>query len=89
MFCFGLLAGNSNAIAMEPLGHIAGTAASVLGTVSLLGAASIGFLIGQSFDGTIKPLTAGFTLCSLVGLAVVLAAEGGVLFRHRSVPDQK
>ncbi|HEY1856829.1 multidrug effflux MFS transporter [Acidocella sp.] len=89
MFCFGLLAGNCNAIAMEPLGHIAGTAASVLGTVSMLGAALVGFLIGQSFDGTIKPLTTGFILCSLLGLAVVLAAEGGVLFRHRSVPDRK
>jgi DHA1 family bicyclomycin/chloramphenicol resistance-like MFS transporter len=87
MFCFGLLAGNCNAIAMEPLGHIAGTAASVLGSVSMLGAALVGFLIGQSFDGTIKPLTAGFTLCSLLGLAVVLAAERGALFRHRSVPE--
>ena len=53
----------------------------MLGCVSMLGAAVIGFLIGQSFDGSIKPLTAGFILCSLLGLAVVLVAEGGVLFR--------
>jgi MFS transporter, DHA1 family, multidrug resistance protein len=85
MFCFGLLAGNCSAIAMEPLGHIAGTAASVQGFVSMLGAAGIGFFIGQNFNGTLIPLTLGFCACSLLGLVVVTLAERGRLFRHGQV----
>ncbi len=81
MFCFGLLVGNFGAMAMEPLGHIAGTASSVQGFISLVGAALIGFFIGQSFDGTAVPMTLGFAGCSLLALACVLAAEGGSLFR--------
>ena len=84
MFCFGLLAGNCSAISMEPLGHIAGTAASVQGFISVLGAALIGFFIGQHFNGTLVPLTLGFSVCSLLGLAIVLIAERGKLFQTRT-----
>jgi len=84
MFCFGLLAGNCGAISMEPLGHIAGTAASVQGFISMLGAAAIGYFIGENFDGTLVPLTLGFSVCSLLGLAVVAIAERGKLFRART-----
>ncbi len=84
MFCFGLLAGNSGAIAMEPLGHIAGTAASIQGFISTLGATCIGFFIGQHFDGTLIPLTLGFCVCSLAGLVFVVIAERGLLFRTRA-----
>ncbi len=87
MFSFGLLAGNSNAIAMEPFGHIAGVAASVQGFVSLLGAACIGALVGGAFDGTLRPLTLGFCICSAGGLACVLAAERGRLFQTQTRPQ--
>ncbi len=82
MLCFGFLAGNFGAISMEPLGHIAGTAASIQGLVSTLGAALIGFFIGQNFNGTLIPLTLGFCVCSVSGLAAVSIAERGRLFRH-------
>jgi len=82
MLCFGLLAGNCGAISMEPLGHIAGTAASVQGFISTLGAALIGFFIGQSFNFTLVPLSLGFCVCSLAGILAVLAAERGRLFRQ-------
>jgi DHA1 family bicyclomycin/chloramphenicol resistance-like MFS transporter len=81
MFCFGLLAGICGAISMEPLGHIAGTAASVQGFISMLGAASIGFLIGQNFNDTLIPLTIGFSVCSVLGLLAVGIAERGRLFQ--------
>jgi DHA1 family bicyclomycin/chloramphenicol resistance-like MFS transporter len=81
MFCFGLLSGNFRAISMEPVGHIAGTAASVQGFINMLGAAAIGFFIGQSFNGTLVPLALGFSVCGVLGLGVVMAAEGGKLFR--------
>jgi len=65
-FCLGILFGNLNSIAMEPLGHIAGVAASVIGSVSLFIAAALGTLIGQKFDGTLFPLVAGFAALSLM-----------------------
>ncbi len=85
MFCFGLLVGNFGAMAMEPLGHIAGTASSIQGFISLVGATLIGFVIGQDFNGTAVPLTLGFAACSLLALICVLAAEGGALFRSSRI----
>lgn len=84
MFCFGLLAPNFGAMAMDPLGHVAGTASSVQGFVTTVGGALLGFWIGQHFDGTVVPLTLGFSLCGLAALAVVLVAERGKLFRPSS-----
>ena len=81
MFCFGLVGPNFGAMAMEPLGHVAGTASSVQGFVSTVGGALVGFYVGQHFDGTVVPLTLGFTLCSLTALVVVLVTERGKLFR--------
>lgn len=86
MFCFGLMIGNFGAMAMEPLGHIAGSAASIQGFFSTLLAALIGFFIGQQFNGTVIPLTAGFLTCGLAALAIVLWAEGGRLFVARGAP---
>jgi DHA1 family bicyclomycin/chloramphenicol resistance-like MFS transporter len=81
MFCFGLMASNFGAMAMDPLGHVAGTASSVQGFVSTVGGALIGFFIGQHFDGTALPIVLGFGGCGLAALAMVLIAEKGRLFR--------
>ena len=81
MFSFGLASGNFGAMAMEPMGHMAGVASSFQGLVSMVGASLIGFAIGQSFDGTVVPLEAGYLLCGLFALAVVLTAEHGRLFK--------
>jgi len=81
MFCFGLASGNFGAMAMEPMGHIAGVAASFQGFVMLIGAALVGSAIGQSFNGTVVPLQVGYLACGLCTLAVVLIAERGRLFQ--------
>lgn len=81
MFCFGLVGSNFSAMAMEPLGHIAGTASSVQGLVTTIGGALIGFVVGQQFDGTAIPLTLGFLACGVSALAIVLVTEKGRLFR--------
>jgi MFS transporter, DHA1 family, multidrug resistance protein len=81
MFCFGLLGPNFGSMAMEPLGHVAGMASSIQGFVSTIGGALVGFYVGQHFDGTVTPLTLGFTLCSIAALLVVLVTEGGRLFQ--------
>lgn len=80
MFQFGWIGSNFNALAMEPLGHVAGTASSVLGFMGTAGGGAIGALIGQSFDGTTLPLVMGFFVVSVIGLIFVLIAEKGKLF---------
>ncbi len=84
MFQFGLIASNFNSLAMEPLGHVAGTASSVLGFMGTVGGATLGALIGQAFNGTATPMVAGFFAVSLIGLFFVLLAEKGKLFRSQN-----
>ena len=80
LFCFGLMMPNFNAIAMEPMGRIAGTASSFVGAVTTATAAFGGFLIGRAFDGSVIPLLAGFAIGGVLCLALVLVTERGRLF---------
>ena len=82
MLQFGWIGSNFNTIAMEPLGHLAGTASSVQGFTQTVGGGLIGAFIGQSFDGTTTPLAAGFCIVSLVSLCFVLIGERGKLFQQ-------
>lgn len=88
MFQFGWIGSNFNAIAMEPLGHIAGTAASVQGFVQTLGGGLIGAVIGQAFDGTTTPLAMGYCGVALLSLLLVLVAEKGKLFAVHQQPTR-
>ena len=85
MFCFGMMGSNFNSMAMEPMGPIAGTASSVQGFISTVGGALIGLLIGQAFNGSTVPTTAGFFCVGLVALALVFTTEKGHLFRSHYV----
>lgn len=69
-FMVGLTLGNLNAIAMEPMGHIAGMAASVMGALSTVAAAVIAAPIGLLFDGTIIPMVGG--VLATAGLAFIV-----------------
>lgn len=80
MSCFGLAGANFNAIAMEHMGRLAGTASSVQGFIQTVGGIAIGSAIGQAFNGTTVPLYTGFALCGLATIAVVAFAERGRLF---------
>ena len=80
IFLFGFLGPNFNAIAMQPMGHIAGTAAAMLGFVSTGMAAAIGAVVGGAFDGSTVPLTAGSTLLGALALLVLMVTERGKLF---------
>lgn len=68
----GLVLGNLNALAMEPMGHIAGMAASVTGSLATVASVMIAAPLGLAFDGTPRPLVIGVT---------ALAAAGFVLMR--------
>ncbi|MCG8673311.1 MAG: multidrug effflux MFS transporter [Pseudomonadales bacterium] len=74
-FCLGIPFGNFNAMAVQPLGHIAGVASSVIGCFQTIISVGVGSIIGQLYDGTVIPLLAGFTLCSLGALVIVLWIE--------------
>ena len=70
-FQVGLTAGNLNAMAMEPMGHIAGTAASVVGAVSTLLAACIASPVSLLFDGTIVPLLGAVLAIAILALSLM------------------
>jgi MFS transporter, DHA1 family, multidrug resistance protein len=80
LFCCGLLFGNYNALALEPMGHIAGMASAVSGGFSSLFAISIGAFAGSQYDGTFYALAVVFLVASLVALACCEWAEA-----HRPV----
>jgi DHA1 family bicyclomycin/chloramphenicol resistance-like MFS transporter len=86
MFAFGLVFANFTALAMEPQGHIAGTASSLYGTITTLLGIGIGYIIGQDYDGTLMPFATGFFICTLAALSVVAIVEKGRLFTpHKMV----
>lgn len=87
MFFFGLTGSNFGAMAMEPMGQIAGTASSIQGFISSLLGTIMGVIIGQAYSGTTLPVTLGFLVGSIGSLMVVLFAEHGRLFQaHNSRP---
>jgi DHA1 family bicyclomycin/chloramphenicol resistance-like MFS transporter len=72
---------NFNALALQPLGEIAGTASSFLGFYTTILGAFCGFLIGHAFDGSVLPIGIGYALLGGLALAVVAWTERGRLFR--------
>lgn len=74
-FCMGMLFGNFNALAMVPMGHMAGIASAVIGCVSLLIASIAGSIIGQMYNDTLLPVTCGFLVLGLISLGLMLLNE--------------
>lgn len=75
-FCFGLIFGNMNALAMEPMGHIAGIAAAVIGCLSNIISMVLGSFIGQLYNGSLIPIVSGFIVLGLMAIAVMFYANG-------------
>jgi DHA1 family bicyclomycin/chloramphenicol resistance-like MFS transporter len=86
LFTFGLMFSNFSALAMEPQGHIAGTASSLFGSITTLIGIAVGSAIGQYFDGTLVPLATGALLSATLALVVVLIVEKGRLFTPHNAP---
>jgi MFS transporter, DHA1 family, multidrug resistance protein len=74
-FCLGVLFGNLNALAMKPLGHIAGVGAAVVGSLSTFISVSLGILIGRGYNGTVLPLVGGFAILGMMSLSAMRWAE--------------
>lgn len=82
MMAFGVLQGNISAIALEPLGHIAGTASSLFGVVTTTLATVIAGFVGQAYDGTVVPLAFAFGFGGLFATLAVLWTEHGRMFTN-------
>ncbi len=80
-FCLGLIGPNSSAIAMEPMGHMAGAAGAANGFAGTTIAGILGGVVGAFYDGTTLPLIAGFLMLGTAALGVVLWVERGALFK--------
>lgn len=77
-FCLGIVFGNFNAMAIESLGHIAGVAAAVIGSLATTMSLLLGLLIGQAYDGTVLPLVGGFAILGMTSLLTMHLTDRGV-----------
>ncbi|MEO1153469.1 MAG: MFS transporter [Pseudomonadota bacterium] len=66
----GLTIGNLNALAMAPMGHMAGLTASIVGSVATMVAVMIAVPIGLAFDGTPRALVLGVLICAVIGFLI-------------------
>ena len=69
-FCMGPLMGNLNSMAMQPVGHVAGTAAAVVGAMSTFVSLGLGSQIGRAYSGTVFPLGFCFLALTIVAFLV-------------------
>ncbi len=80
-FALGLIGPNCGALAMEPMGHIAGAAAAANGFAGTTLAGVLGAIIGRFYNGTTTPIVMGFAVLGLCALLMALLSEKGRLFR--------
>ena len=83
----GLTIGNSNALAMHPMGHIAGTAAATVTSISTLGAGMLSLPVAMAFDGTARPLIIGTTCFAALALYFTLRISPSASEPQPSRPD--
>jgi len=76
-FMAGVTLGNINAIAMEPMGHVAGMAASVITAAATVAAVAIAAPIGLAFDGTALPLVISVLLITTLARVAMARLPGG------------
>lgn len=79
-FCMGFIGSNSSALAMQPMGHIAGAAAAANGFAGTTLAGFLGLIVGRFYDGTTTPVVVGLAVLGLASLVCALIAERGKLF---------
>ena len=70
-FSIGFLFGNLRALAMQPVGHIAGIGAAITGFISTIMAVPISTFIGRYINHTALPIFIGFTICSALSLVIL------------------
>lgn len=86
-FCIGFQGPNYNAIAMEPLGALAGSGAALIGFASSFVSASIGGLVARQFDGTVTPIFIGHAVVGSLALVTIFITERGKLMKPHHHAD--
>ncbi|MGB0886999.1 MAG: multidrug effflux MFS transporter [Vicingaceae bacterium] len=76
VFFVGILFGNLNSMAMEPLGHMAGLGAAIVGSVSTFISVPFGTYIGMQYNGTVQPLVFGFLFFGILTTLTIFLAKG-------------
>lgn len=71
IFCYGLIFSNLTSLALEPMGHIAGAASSVINSVGTIGSLLVAATIGESLNDTVTPVVAGFGIACLLAWLLV------------------
>lgn len=88
MGMIGFIGANFSSIAMEPFGHVAGSASSFQNAARTLISAIIGAVIGQAYDGSTEPLAWGYLICGVIVILCVLWGERGRLFTRPNAPHR-
>lgn len=77
-FTIGFLFGNLRALAMQPMGHIAGIGSALNGFISTVMAVPIANYIGSFVIDSVTPLFVGFLVCGLLSLALFYMTSGKI-----------
>ena len=88
-FAIGFQGPNYNAIAMEPLGALAGSGAALIGFASSFVSASIGGLVARQFDGTVTPIFLGHAVVGSLALITIFITEKGKLMQVHYGPGHE
>jgi DHA1 family bicyclomycin/chloramphenicol resistance-like MFS transporter len=82
---FAFMGTNFNALAMDPLGHVAGTASSVVSSLQTILGGALGAIVGLLYDGTVLPLSLAFLVLSLMSFGIIVLTERNRLFGRQDV----
>ena len=72
-----LMFSNLTALALDPLGHIAGTAAAVVMSISTIVATPLGMFFAAQIDGTVQPILSAFALLGAISFVFIILADRG------------
>lgn len=82
--CFGMVGANFSALAMEPLGKLAGTGSAAYGFATSTLSSLIGLVVAGQYNGSLTPVLMGYIILGIGALSLVLITEKGRLFRNSS-----
>ena len=85
LFGVGILFGNLGALAMQPLGKMAGLGAAVVGFLSSLLSVLISIVISAGMESSYQPVAIGFCVCALLGVLAIRWAIGSTRAYKMSV----
>ena len=86
--CFGMVGANFSALAMEPLGKLAGTGSAAYGFATSTLSSLIGLIIASQYNGSLTPILLGFGFLGLSSIIIVFVTEKGRLFRDGTAQRQ-